>query len=432
MPFLKWEKGQRPTFVLKYYPLDWLSGTENISGMAMELRIKGSMKCEPVKYQGNEYLITVDVYQEVRCSQNEIVIRFKSFCLYNDQNKRSPEEKKYLDSYKKEVFFNIHFKDLLSMLSEEETTIFMKIFVSSAASEYLILKYNENYGTCVAYNGVLSGTSNLMSSALMSTDSDYMNVIILLSGVNCPGVNLARNVITSLPLETFCNLVRIREILNEGKCFREYYSLNPGFLEDKSFTLTEAWQFWTILEKHPDWEDQLQIRTDFLSKESVSLSEVEKMLRKKEELIVDEVSRDSYNLLCLAALKRRFTVWIEFSNDWDVRMILKSGKSDLGEFPVILFFHLKEMNTVLGRIKVLGINYYNQEHRFSLWLIKNRKDLQDKVPGMYNNILTTMIFEAKISVIVKDLNDILDRLKQFPGNPFNISRELYLSESDFI
>ena len=432
MPFLKWEKGQRPTFVLKYYPLDWLSGTENISGMAMELRIKGSMKCEPVKYQGNEYLITVDVYQEVRRSQNEIVIRFKSFCLYNDQNKRSPEEKKYLDSYKKEVFFNIHFKDLLSMLSEEETTIFMKIFVSSAASEYLILKYNENYGTCVAYNGVLSGTSNLMSSALMSTDSDYMNVIILLSGVNCPGVNLARNVITSLPLETFCNLVRIREILNEGKCFREYYSLNPGFLEDKSFTLTEAWQFWTILEKHPDWEDQLQIRTDFLSKESVSLSEVEKMLRKKEELIVDEVSRDSYNLLCLAALKRRFTVWIEFSNDWDVRMILKSGKSDLGEFPVILFFHLKEMNTVLGRIKVLGINYYNQEHRFSLWLIKNRKDLQDKVPGMYNNILTTMIFEAEISVIVKDLNDILDRLKQFPGNPFNISRELYLSESDFI
>ena len=113
-------------------------------------------------------------------------------------------------------------------------------------------------------------------------------------------------------------------------------------------------------------------------------------------------------------------------------MTLKSGKSDLEEFPVILFFHPKEKNTVLGRISDFSINYYNQEHRFSMWLIKNRKELQDKVPGMYNNILTTMILGEEISVIVKELNDILERLKQFPGNPFNISRELYLSESDFI
>ena len=113
-------------------------------------------------------------------------------------------------------------------------------------------------------------------------------------------------------------------------------------------------------------------------------------------------------------------------------MILKSGKSNLEEFPVILFFHPKEMNTVLGRIGRFGINYYNQEHRFSVWLIKNRKELQDKVSGMYNNILTTMILGEKNFVILKELNDILDRLKQFPGNPFNISGELYLSESDFI
>ena len=155
-------------------------------------------------------------------------------------------------------------------------------------------------------------------------------------------------------------------------------------------------------------------------------------MKKKEEVMVDEVYRNSYDFLYLAALKRRFTVWIDFSKHGIRNMNLKSGKSDLEEFPVILFFHPKEMNTVLGRIGNRDINYYNQEHRFSLWLIKNRKELQDKVPGMYNNILTTMILETEISVIVKELNDILERLKQFPGNPFNISRELYLSESDFI
>lgn len=152
----------------------------------------------------------------------------------------------------------------------------------------------------------------------------------------------------------------------------------------------------------------------------------------KEEVMADEVCRNSYDLLCMAALKRHFTVWIDFSNYEISNMTLKNGKSDLEEFPVILFFHPKEKNAVLGRIGGLNINYYNQEHRFSMWLIKNRKELQDKVPGMYNNILMTMLFDEEISVIVKDLNDILDRLKQFPGNPFNISQELYLSESDFI
>lgn len=427
MPFMKWESSERPVLVLKYYPLDWLSGTENISGVAIEICIKDSMKCELVKYQENEYPVEVCADSKVVYFQNKIMIRLESFCPDNHRNRQLPKEKGYLlDAYKKTVSFNIPFKDLLSMLSEEEAPIFMKTFVSNAVSGDFIRKYHEDHVTCAAYNGVLSDTSDLLD-----IDREYMNSIILLSGVNCPGVNMARNIITSLPLETFCNLVRIRDILNDWNWLR-YYS-NTGLLDDKSFALTEAWRYRSILERHPDWEDQIQIRTDILSEERVSLSELEGMLKNKEEVMVDEVNRNPYDLLCLAALKRRFTVWIDFSNNCDGRMILKSGKSHLEEFPVILFFHPMEMKTVfLGRISIVTINYYNQEHRFSMWLIKNRKELQDKVPGMYNNILTTMILETEISVIVKELNDILERLKQFPGNPFNISRELYLSEGDFI
>ena len=444
MTFVKWEISERPALMLKYYPLDWLSGTENISGVAIEIGIKSSIKCEPVKYKGKEYPIEVCADHEVVYSQNKIMIDFKSIDPNNSRNKimidfksidpnnsrnkQLPKEKGYLlDAYKKTVSFNIPFKDLLSMLSEEEIPIFMKIFVSSEVSGDFILKYNEDHGTCAAYNGVLSDTSNLLDIGW-----EYINSIILFSGVNCPGVNMARNRITSFPLETLCYLVRIRGILNDGKGPLYFYLLNQKVLDDKIYALTKTWKFWEILDRHPDWEDQIQIRTDFLSEERVSLSELEGMLRNKEEEMVDEVYRNSYDLLCLAALKRRFTACIDFSNDQIGHMILKSGKSNLEEFPVILFFHPKEKNTVLGRISTFNINYYNQEHRFSMWLIKNRKELQDKVPGMYNNILTTMILEIESSVIVKELNDILERLKQFQGNPFNISRELYLSESDFI
>ena len=426
MTFVKVEISERPALVLKYYPLDWLSGTENISGVAIEIGIKASIKCEPVKYQGTEYPVKVYAYTEVVYSQNKIMICLESFCPDNHRNRRSAKEKEYLDIYKREVSVSIPFKNLLSMLSKEETSIFMKIFVSGEVSGDFTLKYYEDHSTCAAYNGVLSDTSDLLDIG-----RKYMNSIILLSGVNCPGVNLARNGITSLPLETSCNLVRISAILNDWNWHRYYHS-KTNLLDDKSIMLTEAWKFWSILEKHSDWEDQIQIRTDFLSEERVYVSELERILKNKEEVMVDGVYRNSYDLLCLAALKRRFTVWIDFSKHGISNMTLKSGKSDLEEFPVILFFHPKEMNTVLGRIGHFGINYYNQEHRFSVWLIKNRKELQDKVSGMYNNILTTMILGEKIPVIVKELNDILDRLKQFPGNPFNISGELYLSESDFI
>ena len=424
MTFVKWEISERPALVLKYCPLDWLSGTENISGVAIETDIKESLKCKPVKYQGTEYPIGGCAYTEVVYSQNKITIHFASYYSYDDRNKQSPEEKEYLKAYKEEVSFNISFKDLLSMLSEEENSIFMKIFVSGVVSGDFILKYHEDHGTCAAYNGVLSDTSDLMGVGLGD-----INIIFLLSGANCPGVNLARNMITSLPLETICNLVRIRDMLRTMRWI-EFYHSNTGLLNDKSFALTEARQLWSILEKHPAWEDQIEIRS--FSYGRVSLSELERMLKNKEEVVVDEIYENSYDLLCLAALKRHFTVWIDFSKHWISNMTLKSGKSDLEEFPVILFFHPKEKNAVLGRISDFNINCYNQEHRFSLWLIKNRKELQDKVPGMYNNILTTMILETGIYVIVKELNDILERLKQFPDNPFNISGELYLSEGDFI
>ena len=425
MTFVKWEKVERPALVLKYYPLDWLTGTENISGVAIGIRIKTSMKCEIVKYQGNEYSIKLRIYQSVEHSENKINISFESSLLDNDRYKRAPEEKEYLDLYNKKVSFNIPF---LSMLSEEETAIFMKIFVSSTNSKYFKNKYNENHGICAAYNGVLSDTSDLISA-----DPKYMNIIILLSGVNCPEVNLARNKITSLPLETFCNLARIREILNDGEWRRGLFdSWNRVFLAEKSFMLTEAWKFWAILEKHPDWEHQIQIRTGCLVEERVSLSELEEMFKKKEEVIVDGVYRNPYDVLCLADLKRHFTVWKEFSDDPKLVITGKKKESNEADFPVLLFFHSKEHDAPLGDIQGYEINYYNQEHRFSRWLIENRKELQDKVPGMYNNILTTMILGEEVPVIVKDLNDILDRLRQLPGDPFNISQELYLRESDFI
>lgn len=311
----------------------------------------------------------------------------------------------------------------MSLLGRKESQLFRNIHTSLIDIGRLSIKDNDSF-TFTAYNGVLADTT-----ALFGAQRDYLNITVLLSGKNCPDVNLARNTITSLPLETSCNLIRSFPISQVDRIFgirdiSEVLKINRS-------ALVTTQEFWKILENHPDWENQI-IAKEYFSPKAFSLSELEDRMLETDKVRRIGIKTSLYDSLTLAILKRHFTVWKEFSNDSGYGIILRNGKSNDEDFPVVLFFHSKEGNATLGVIKEYEINYYNQEHRFSLWLIKSRKELQNKVPEIYNNILTTMILGKEVPAIAKDLNDILDRLKQFPGNPFNISQELYLSESDFI
>lgn len=396
MTFVKWEKVERPALVLKYYPLDWLTGTENVSGVAVRTGIKASVECEPLNYQGKKYSQTLLAYAEIKHSQNKIAIKFSN--ISED-----------LKGDRKEIEIDIPYENLLRMLNTEEAQLFRSIFAFSTTSAQT--------STYMAYNGIITGTFDLL-------ENKKLNATILLSGENCPKVNLARNRITDLPLETFCNYVRIEKILGG---FHLVLKLTKELSQLGGIMLTTTQEFWSILEKHPEWESDIHIEGKFLA-------ELEEKLQDNDEIQVEGfwIFYSLYGCLYLAVLKRHFTVWREFSDDPKLVITGKKKESNEADFPVLLFFHSKEHDAPLGDIQEFEINYYNQEHRFSQWLIENRKELQDKVPGMYNNILTTMILEEEIPVIVKDLNDILDRLRQFPGDPFNISQELYLTEDDFI
>ena len=109
----------------------------------------------------------------------------------------------------------------------------------------------------------------------------------------------------------------------------------------------------------------------------------------------------------------------------------KHDNSDNIKFPVELFFHPTGKESPLCITNIKRINYYNQEHEFSRWLIEKREELQEKVPGIYSSMLATMILEKHAGVIISSINTILDKLKNFFGNPFGVDDTLYLSESDF-
>lgn len=74
---------------------------------------------------------------------------------------------------------------------------------------------------------------------------------------------------------------------------------------------------------------------------------------------------------------------------------------------------------------------YSIEHRFSKWLIANREELQKELPKLYDKILEIMIKSEYTNEAMEGLNGRLEQLEKYKNNMFGITKELYLTESDF-
>ena len=263
---------------------------------------------------------------------------------------------------------------------------------------------------------------------------------------------------------TSCNLVRMKRKLPELS-----YDMRvmPEPLKIKKFALIAEERLDDVLRRHPEWEKAIradvadsyhaacilsEIEKNIMfedengigeceieleqitqgSNDAPSYSDMEKDAQKGLQLDIMDFGNNLYDYLCLTILKRNFTVYKNFK-DGSSRpsFTLKHDNSDNMKFPVEPFFYPTEKNPPLCVIKELYINYYNHEHVFSRWLIEKREELQEKIPSIYNSILATMILEKYAGVIISSINTILDKLKNFWGNPLGVDDTLYLSKSDF-
>ena len=102
------------------------------------------------------------------------------------------------------------------------------------------------------------------------------------------------------------------------------------------------------------------------------------------------------------------------------------------EFPVRLFFSFDDDSSRFAKVNYVSINFYNQDCLFSQWLIKNQKELIEKVPGIYHSMIDKMIFSNDKSDILKFLNDSLKRLQTYQHNFFEIIDDLFLKSEDFV
>lgn len=446
---ISWKEA--PALVIRYCPLDWVSTNGKISGVAIFLTIKASGYSDPIQYCGSEFTpelnlefgdtparscICLEVYFSFPASFQAEMAAAADIYPFNGESfyRRFPEykiprlesgegieqdQKAAVDYYKRftwKCFPTVSYDDLLKQAGTSEINVFRSVKSKVQGSD-----------TIAAYNGILADTRDILRKSYCC-----MGILLLLKDDYRPEVSLARDTISDLPLEAFCNLTFLRQAL-----FNTYNE--KSILQDCQFDLLPQKEIGDLLNKHTDWEAHIIINGGpYHQFTPYSLSELRQAFRQQHHVLLRVFNKYSfYDILCLTALKQRYSVYVDFSNPECLYVADDPPDNSTDAFPPSLFFSPTKPDRHLAYIVHRNdsrdpINYFNKEHSFSRWLIHHQAQLQESVPVLYKRLLKAMISGNDKLEIQEDINDILHRLKEYHHNMFAISDELFLTNSDFL
>lgn len=238
----------------------------------------------------------------------------------------------------------------------------------------------------VAYNGILVESKRDRWRKIYT--------IMLLREDFGPQVSLARNRITSFPLEAACCLAMGDVGLD----------IVYGMI-----ALATQREIQGVLDRYPQWQKELS---------------------KTQSCIWG----DGYS----AKTELRIALWMTY---WKqrCRVLFKEGKlfAEMNQFPNDSTMDFPATMFVWGNGSRLCISYghsyiYDCNHPFSIWLIRNQAALMKEMPDPYNTIVETMKYSTYEDHIIETINGILTKLKNYRRNTFRVPDNLVLSEADFI
>ena len=394
---------RKPDVCFQYYPLDWLSGDENIQGVALKMSL--------------DFFDSISSFVQVNRNDNLRSIRVEVSGGYYEENSSS---------------VIVSYQELLN-ISDDEIKIWEYI-LKTWSNEYIRQKYDDSF-TITTYNGVLADTTNLLGRF-----SEICFLLLLLNKVYLPEVDVAREQIISFSLKNVLNLGRLQKKL-------DIFDTNSHFFATKDLLVTEK-ELFELLKDNPNFENE--IWNDIYKRDKYTLSELQKKLKSETTIRIsfDENSR-LYTCIFLAVLKKYFTVYYDY-DPCDL-YIGKKTEEDIctEEFPVGLFFSFIDNPSNLacihtpvymfsfdnknhGSSKIIYyFTSYNKNHPFSQWLITHQKELMEKVPGVYNDMIKTMVEGKKATDIMNFLNKSLTFLQKYQNNHFKIDDTIFLKPEDF-
>lgn len=313
---------------------------------------------------------------------------------------------------------------------------------------YFLNTYNiVGINNITVHNGVFCGSSSYL---LSEWKNNGLGSIVLLSDQYRPDVDLSRSEIRQLSLEIVCDIILIQqEILGEG-----YFIKGEAneLLKDPAYLIPTS-VYRSLAQKRPDLEERLIISTNCGSfrwndlKEQVS-QQISVYIKWPVFTLIFSISdsdddflgnisflnpMELIDQLRIVCLKSHYDLRMSINKDSDIIYIREKTKkmfepcSDI--FPPSLFIYPDTKCSYLTRHLCTDRHFCNAEHRLSQFLLKNADLLQQKVPGILQEMIR-ILQEESDEALISGINSLLDRLCSFPGQPILVPSDLYLTAED--
>lgn len=262
--------------------------------------------------------------------------------------------------------------------------------------------------------------------------------IIMLKDKYRPMINLSRNYMEQLNLETACAISILHEIVPEGILDANLYQMTRtiyNYIPMKSYL--------QLFTDYPEWEAMLRFDSEV---GEITAEELKRMIDEKGTCVLNflrlPLTRELYSELCFAYLKNNYTLYLNnrktapsviYRETFTVVKKKAGDERNDAVFPPSFCFKFSEDGANYDRVKnCIKINKScNKEHRLVKFLEKNSKILEDKVPGLWNKILSDLM-QKEGTDLVRDVNLILNDLRKITDLEIHIPDCLSLSEVDVI
>lgn len=294
-----------------------------------------------------------------------------------------------------------------------------------------------NLENIASHNGILCGDANFFTACRYKGIN--LGTVILFKDKYRPDVDLARDCIRMLPLETICDVALIkRHICSLGYQICE---TETGFERNTIWSFPMA-KFMNLLEKRPDFKEQLLIKADNKAYSPQKLEQKIKFYGKVELQEIPTLSNKfqsnryihAYYYLNAAYLRKNFALRMAFSYD-DTKIYALNEQDDISQdyieiLPATFFLKpLEEECTYLTTNEFHIRRACNANHPLSQFIIKNCYKLNKYAPGILTEILRILAEEFGTELI-ENINEILNYLRSMYEEYIDIPGNLILTEDD--
>ena len=294
----------------------------------------------------------------------------------------------------------------------------------------------------LSHNGIIcrKTATRTYNSSIILKKSESIFSIIMLKDKYRPMISLARNNIEQLNLETACALRILNVIVPEGVLNADIYQMT-----DEKYSYISMERYLQLFTDYPEWEAMLRFDSEA---GIITAEELKSMIDEKGTCVLYFLrvcsEKDLYSELCFAYIKNKYNLYSNYVNTSHLLsyhhqetfiVVKKKVRDEWNDsvFPPSFCFELSEgvpnYDIVKNRIKIN--ESCNKEHRLVKFLEKNSRILEDKVPGLWNKMLSVLTQEYGTS-LVRDVNLILNDLRKITDLEIPIPDRLYLSKADVI